>query len=79
MIISTPKDLLPHNYGNNVFVSQPYLKIVFENGLGFYILNSYRFRWVPKFYGLFHRMHWELGFSLAGWTFEVMWNKHFKF
>ena len=78
IIIGTPKDLTPHNFGENVFVSQPYYKIVFEDGLGFYILNSYKFYWIPKFYGKIHSTFWEFGFSYAGWTFEIMWNKYFK-
>lgn len=78
IIFGTPKDHKPHNFGDDVFVSQPYYKIVFEDGLGFYILNSYKFQWVPKFYGQFHSSFWELGFSFCGWTFEVMWNKSFK-
>lgn len=78
IIFSTPKNIQPHDFGKNVFVSQPYFKILFKNGLGFYILNSYKFRWVPKFYGKINSSFWEFGFNLAGWTFEVMWNKSFK-
>jgi len=61
-----------------VFISRPYLKITFNNGLGFYVLNAFSFRLFPKFYGTFHSSFWEFGFSFIGWTFEVMWNKSFS-
>lgn len=68
------------NWANypNVFISKPYAKIVFEDGLGFYILNSPKYNLLPKFYGTFKETYWEFGFRLAGWTFEIMWNKSFK-
>ena len=51
MIIGTSKDMPPiTHYSEKVFVSQPHYKIVFENGLGFYILNSYKFSPIPKFF-----------------------------
>ena len=79
VIIGTPKDLQPSFHASErVFVSQPYYKIVFENGLGFYILNSYRFDPIPKFYGKINRSFWEFGFYFAGWIFEIQWNKAFK-
>lgn len=78
IIFGTPKEIVSHDYGKNVFVSRPYYKIVFDNGLGFYILNSYKFRLLPRFYGMIHSTFWELGFDLCGWTFEIMWNKYFK-
>jgi hypothetical protein len=70
-------------YGNwaddpRVFISRPFFKIIFNNGLGFYILNSFRFNYLPKFYGTFNKTFWEFGFRFAGLTFEVMWNKFFK-
>ena len=62
---------------SRVFISRPFFKIVFNNGLGFYILNSFKFHLFPKFYGTFQKTFWEFGFRFAGWTFEVMWNKSF--
>jgi hypothetical protein len=62
----------------NVFISKPYFKIVLNNGLGFYILNSFKFSLFPKFYGVFQKTFWEFGISFVGWTFELMWNKSFK-
>ena len=61
----------------NVFISRPYFKIVLNNGLGFYLLNSFRFNLLPTFYGTFHKTFWEFGFRFAGFIFEVMWNKAF--
>jgi hypothetical protein len=60
-----------------VLIIRPYFKIIFDNGLGFYLLNSFRFNLFPKFYGTFHKTFWEFGFRFAGFTFEVMWNKAF--
>jgi len=60
-----------------VFISRPYFKMVLNNGLGFYILNAFRFNLFPKFHSMFGKTFWEFGFSFAGWTLEVMWNKAF--
>lgn len=78
IIIGTSKDIKPLDYGRGVFVSQPYFKVVFKNGLGFYILNSYKYNLIPKFYGTVNSSFWEFGFYFAGYIFEVMWNKAFK-
>ena len=61
-----------------ILISRPYFKIIFNNGLGFYILNALSFRLVPRFYGTFHKTFWEFGFTFIGWTFEIMWNKAFS-
>ena len=60
-----------------VFISRPYFKVVLDNGLGFYILNAFKYNLFPRFYGTFRKTFCEFGFSFAGWTFEVMWNKAF--
>ena len=67
------------NWANDprVHIVRPYFKIVFNNGLGFYLLNSFRFNWLPIFYGTFHKTFWEFGFRFIGVNFEVMWNKAF--
>lgn len=79
LIIGTPKDMPPvTHFSERVFVSQPHYKIVFEDGLGFYILNSYKYCWFPKFYAVFKKNFWELGFYFAGWIFEIQWNKAFS-
>ena len=78
LIIGTPKTMPPvTHHSEKVFVSQPHYKIVFENGLGFYILNSYKFRFFPKFYGMLKQEFWELGFLFRGWILEIQWNKAF--
>jgi len=61
-----------------VFISRTYFKIVFNNGLGFYILNAFKFNLLPKFYATFGKYFWEFGCRFSGWTFEVMWSKAFK-
>ena len=79
MIISTPKDMPPStHFSERVFVSQPHYKIVFANGLGFYIINSYNYKKFPKFYAMFRKEFWELGLNFLGWLFEIQWNKSFK-
>ena len=78
--IGTPKNMsqvVPF-INDRVFVSQPYYKIVFESGLGYYIINSYKYCLFPKFYAVFRTDFWELGFNFAGWIFEIMWNKAFR-
>lgn len=60
------------------FISRPLTKLYFNNGFGLYILNAYKFRIFPKFYGEFRKDSWEFGFYFLGFIFEVMWNKHFR-
>jgi len=62
----------------NTFISKPLLKFYFNNGLGFYILNAYKYRFFPKFYGTIQKDFWEIGFYFTGYIFEIMWNKRFK-
>lgn len=78
VIIGTPKDLQPPHFSEKVFVSQPYYKIIFENGFGLYVINSYKFSLIPRFFGELNKDFWEFGFYFAGWIFEIMWNKAFK-
>ena len=82
MIIKFGKDASAA-YGNwaeykNIHISQPYFKIVADSGLGFYILNSYKFFFFPKFNYTFHGSFWELSVNFAGWIFEIMWSRAFK-
>lgn len=66
-------------HDKNVFVSRPLAKLFFRNGFGLYILNSYKFYFIPRVYGKIDKSFWEFGFKFLGLTFEVMWNKHFKY
>jgi hypothetical protein len=62
------------------FTSRPLLKIFFSNGLGFYILNAYRFRIFPRFYFSYKKSQFlETGVFFLWWLFEIMWNKAFTF
>lgn len=63
---------------HQVFVSQPVMKIVGNNGAGIYLLRSCTYRFIPKIYGMWRESFVECGISFAGWTLEFMWNKHFK-
>lgn len=62
----------------NVFVSKVYFKIFLWNGAGIYILNSYKFRFFPRFYLQRAKTHVECGVNFAGWICEFMWNKAFE-
>lgn len=77
-IISGPDKSYKNIWGDNVFVSRPFYKIVLANGLGFYILNAHNYNLLPRFYGNIKKDFWEFGFYFAGWIFEIMWNKSFK-
>jgi len=59
---------------NKVFVSYPKYKF-FVNDWGFYILPSYYYRLFPKFYYMKTKYFIELGFSFAGYNFEIQNNK----
>jgi hypothetical protein len=70
------QEVIPTWYNeNNVFVSRPFFKIVGDNGAGVYLLNSYKFRFLPKIYFQYHLSFIETGIDFAGWTLEFMWNK----
>lgn len=57
-----------------VFVSRPLAKF-FIKDWGFYILPSYYYRLFPKFYFMKTKYFIELGFSFAGYMFEIQKNK----
>lgn len=59
---------------NNIFISKVYYRIIVKN-LGIYILNSYKFRWIPKFFGLKSKYCIECGVNWLGWIIEIQWNK----
>jgi len=61
----------------NVFISRPYFKIVSDTGAGVYLLNSYRFKFVPDVYAMFKKTYVKCGIDFCGWTLEFMWNKAF--
>lgn len=59
---------------NNIFISKVYYRILFKN-FGLYILNSYKFNWVPKFFGMNMKYYTECGINWLGWIFELQWSK----
>jgi len=59
---------------SKVFVSYPKYKFI-VNDWGFYILPSYYYRLFPKFYYMKTKYFIELGFSFAGYNFEIQNNK----
>lgn len=69
-------------YGNwanhkNVFVSRPFFKIVANCGAGFYILNSYKWYWLPRFSFQSSLNRVEMGIRFAKLLFEFQYNKAF--
>jgi len=59
---------------SKIFVSRPLLKF-FLGSWGFYIINSYRKLFFPKFFFMKTKYFIELGFSFAGFLFEIQNNK----
>lgn len=59
---------------NNIFVSYPKYKFLIGR-VGFYILPSYKFSYFPKFYFMKTKYFIEMGFSFAGYIFEIQHNK----
>ena len=59
---------------NNIFISKVYYRIRVKD-MGLYILNSYKFNWIPKPFGMKNKYFIECGFSWLGWTFEFQWSK----
>jgi hypothetical protein len=59
---------------NDIFVSKVYQRIRYKN-FGLYILNSFKFRLLPRFFGHKNKYFIECGVSWLGWTFEFQWSK----
>jgi len=61
---------------NDIFVSKVYYRITLK-GMGFYILNSFKFNWIPKpfGFGMKNKYFIECGINWLGWIFEFQWNK----
>jgi len=57
-----------------VFVSRP-LKSFLIGNWGFFILNSHNYNFFPKFYFMKTKYFIEMGFSFAGYIFEIQNNK----
>ena len=61
----------------DVFVSRPFFKILLDCGVGFYILNSYKWNWIPKFSFRKSIDSLECGFTFAKLLVEIQYNKAF--
>ena len=59
---------------NDIFISKVCYRIRFAD-IGFYILNSYKFRWFPKFFGHYNKYYIECGFNWLGWILELQWSR----
>ena len=60
---------------NNIFVSKVIKKLTFPNFTGIYILNSYKFNWLPRFFGMKGKYHIECGFNWLGYIIEFQYNR----
>jgi len=60
----------------DIFVSKVYYRITLK-GMGLYILNSFKFNWIPKpfGFGMKNKYFIECGINWLGWIFEFQWNK----
>ena len=56
------------------FVSEVYYRITFK-GMGLYILNSFQFKLLPKFFYMNSKYFTECGFNWLGWIFEFQWSR----
>ena len=59
---------------NDIFVSKVYYRIRVKDS-GLYILNSYKFRLFPRFFGRTSKYYIEYGVNWLGWIFEFQWSK----
>jgi len=58
----------------DIFVSKVYYRIRVKD-MGLYILNSYKFRLIPKLFGMKNKYFIECGVNWLGWIFEFQWSK----
>jgi hypothetical protein len=59
---------------NNILISKVYYRIRFKD-IGLYILNSYKFRWLPKPFGMKSKYYIECGVNWLGWILELQWGR----
>jgi len=59
---------------NDIFVSKVYQRIRYKN-FGLYILNSFKFRLLPRFFGHKNKYYIECGVNWLGWILEFQWSK----
>ena len=60
---------------NGIFISKVIKRLFLGKLGGLYILNSYRFNWFPRFYGMTNKYNIELGFNWLGYIFEYQYNR----
>lgn len=60
---------------NGHFISKVIIRFFFGKFGGLYILNSYKFRLFPKFYGHSNKYYIECGINWLGYIFEYQWNR----
>jgi hypothetical protein len=58
----------------DIFVSKVYYRIRVKD-MGLYILNSYKFNWIPKPFGMKNKYFIECGINWLGWILEFQWSK----
>jgi hypothetical protein len=59
---------------NDIFVSKVYQRIRYKN-FGLYILNSFKFTLLPRFFGHKNKYFIECGINWLGWILEFQWSK----
>ena len=59
---------------NDIFISKVYYRIRVKDA-GLYILNSYKFRWIPKLFGHRNKYYIECGVNWLGWILEFQWSR----
>lgn len=60
---------------NNIFISKVIKRLFLGKLGGVYILNAYKFNWLPKFYGMRSKYCLEFGFNWLGYIFEYQYNR----
>lgn len=60
---------------NNIFISKVIKRLFLGKLGGVYILNSYKFNWLPRFYALTNKYNIEFGFNWLGYIFEYQYNR----
>ena len=58
----------------NKLIKKVYYRITFK-GMGLYILNSFQFKLLPKFFYMNSKYFTECGFNWLGWIFEFQWSR----
>jgi hypothetical protein len=59
---------------NDLFISKVHYRIIVK-GIEMYILNSYKFKFLPRFFATKTKYYIQFGVNWLGWIFDFQWSR----